>query len=682
MSTEQKTVVEPRAQRGPTRAPRADIQFLRAVAVIAVIAFHAGVPFVTGGYVGVDVFFVISGFLISSHLVDRIQRYGSPRFADFYARRVRRILPASMLVLLTTAVALATVVPVLDRPLFNGPRTTSSPFEDLLATAFYVPNLWFAHQSTDYLADSAPSPVQHYWSLGVEEQFYLMWPLLLFAGWVAARKRLTGIVATIIAVAAASFALSLWLTDANQAWAFFSPATRAWEFAAGAAVALWTGRYAMRLAHARIMALAGIVLIGASCLWFGASTAFPGVAALAPVLGTVLVIAAGDEWHRRSRSLALIASRTTQRIGDWSYSLYLWHWPLLILPPIVLTSHHWTLALAGVASTFVLAALTYRYVEQPLRVRGARPALTLTAAAASTVAIAVAILALNVVSANRDFGSVGEGDRVIEAGRPVTATTTIASNLEPALGEVSGTGYGVHSRKCLDELPKVGAEKCYTGADGAKHRIALLGDSHAAQLMPGLNAASAALDTTVWQITEKGCPAFPIVREGREDRCATWREAAYAALAREPVDAIVIANRSYHPEHDTAATADEWAAATTELLDGLPADVPVIWIRDYPEFESGVHECAAVNPGDITPCLANLDDPLRDVVIRAATGSAADHGAHIVDLEPYLCVADMCSIVQGATLVFADEHHLTSTYSATLAGLLEREIEPHLSGGR
>jgi len=248
---------------------RRDIQGLRAVAVLAVLLFHAGVAGVTGGFIGVDVFFVLSGFLISGALWRELAATGRVRLAAFWARRARRLLPSAALVGITTVVASA---------LLLSPLRGRSVVRDALAAALYALNYRLAAQGTDYLSlDAAPSPLQHYWSLGVEEQFYLGWPLLLLVAALAGRRRrsarapvLAAVVAVVGVVAVASFAVSLHLTDASQPFAFFSLPSRAWEFAVGAAVALAAGRLrGLRPGVAAVLGWCGLAGLGVGVVGLG-----------------------------------------------------------------------------------------------------------------------------------------------------------------------------------------------------------------------------------------------------------------------------------------------------------------------------------------------------------------------------------------------------------------------------
>ena len=273
----------------PRHTSRPEIQGLRAVAVMFVVLYHLWPGRLRGGYIGVDVFFVISGFLITGNLLREVDRRGRVRFADFWARRARRLLPAAFLVLLATGVGILLWVPQLMWQQF---------FKEIAASGLYVENWSLARDAVDYLASSnAPSPVQHYWTLSAEEQFYLGWPFLVMLGVLVASRtswpRTRAITAVLGTAALASLAFSLWQTVANPSVAYFSTFTRAWEFAAGALLACAGSRVALHGRPAALLSLVGLGTIAACGLLFTHDTPMPGTAAVVVVLASVAVIAAG-----------------------------------------------------------------------------------------------------------------------------------------------------------------------------------------------------------------------------------------------------------------------------------------------------------------------------------------------------------------------------------------------------
>jgi peptidoglycan/LPS O-acetylase OafA/YrhL len=342
---------------------RPDIEGMRAVAVCLVLLYHGfHAPF-TGGFVGVDVFFVISGFLITNLLLHEKEQKAGVSIPRFYARRVRRILPAA------TLVVLATVFVTYDRLGFIAGNQIAG---DAKWTAVFAANIHFGLVGTDYLGSQLPpSPLQHMWSLGVEEQFYLLWPgvflglVLLVRG----RRHRTALAVVLIGLIAASFAWSVIETRSNATWAYFSPLTRAWELGLGALVAVLATVAARVRPYwvTELLSLCGITGIAISALVLNSSTAYPGSAVALPVISTALLIATGCANHGTlvGRALAL---RPMQWIGARSYSLYLWHWPFLIIAAEYLgkklsATQNAGLLLLALAAT----AVTYRFIENPVR---------------------------------------------------------------------------------------------------------------------------------------------------------------------------------------------------------------------------------------------------------------------------------------------------------------------------
>ena len=327
------------------------------------LAYHARIPGLTGGYIGVDVFYVVSGFLITGLIVRELQSTGRVDLVAFYARRARRLLPAALVVIALTVIASAIVLPPLRVP---------DVAADGAAAALYVSNIRFAAQATDYLqAELAPSPLLHFWSLGVEEQFYLFWPALLFlvAGRGVSVRRI-GLVVALVAVL--SFALGVVWTATDAPLAFFLLPARAWELAVGASLALGISRLARLPARAATTAVAaGLALIVVGGIVFDTATPFPGRAALLPVAGAALVIAGGLRQPLNPLS-RLVAIPPMRWIGGISYSLYLWHWPLLVLPAAAVAGAGtgelpWPAKLGLLGLTFVLAEASRRWIEDPIR---------------------------------------------------------------------------------------------------------------------------------------------------------------------------------------------------------------------------------------------------------------------------------------------------------------------------
>jgi peptidoglycan/LPS O-acetylase OafA/YrhL len=367
--TEQRVETTPRAaQAGPHRKDgfRADVQALRALAVSLVVAVHLWPAQVTGGYIGVDVFFVISGFVISSQLIREIDGTGRIQLVQFYARRARRLLPTAFMVLIFVVAGTYAWVP---RSLWTDYA------QEVMASATYWENWllaakYYSHEPSQY------SAVQHFWSLSVEEQFYLCWPLLLLLLLFAISKRggrYRGVAfAGTAIVGLASLGYSIYFTQVAKSPAFFVLPVRIWEFAIGALIALGGQRFAMPRIAANVASLAGVTMIIFATATFGLQTDFPGAIALIPTAGTGLVIAAGTD-PRRQWHTVVSSSAPVQTLGDISYSLDLWHWPLIVLATFALPAAapggalSLPLALGLLAVSLVVAYLSKRLLEDPLR---------------------------------------------------------------------------------------------------------------------------------------------------------------------------------------------------------------------------------------------------------------------------------------------------------------------------
>ncbi|MGO1355233.1 MAG: acyltransferase family protein, partial [Brachybacterium tyrofermentans] len=306
---------------------RPDVQGLRAIAVLFVVLYHAGVPLITGGFVGVDVFFVISGFLISTHLLESLESHGRIRFGSFYAKRARRILPASLLVALLSVIAAWIWIP---------PLLMNEVAKGAVSVALYVPNMLFAVQGTNYLAETSPSVFQHYWSLGVEEQFYLFWPAILALGFWLCRRSERRLLIVVSVLTAISFVLCVVGMAISQPWTFFALPTRAWELGAGALVAflLRSGAPWLRSVRTGMLSWLGLALLVAVGLLYTDATPFPGYTAALPVIATALLIVGGAA-PGGANANRLLSVRPMQFVGAISYSLYLVHWPLQVIPQVV-----------------------------------------------------------------------------------------------------------------------------------------------------------------------------------------------------------------------------------------------------------------------------------------------------------------------------------------------------------
>ncbi|MCP2636464.1 acyltransferase [Microbacterium sp. HD4P20] len=663
-----------RRQAQPVRPGfRADIQGLRAVAVGAVLLYHAGVPFVPGGYVGVDVFFVISGFLITSHLLDQLQRHGKLRFGEFYARRARRILPASFVVLILSVVAaLIWYPPLLMRDVWAG----------AVATALYVPNYFFAAADADYLAEvSTPSLFQHYWSLGIEEQFYLLWPALLALTWalVRTRRALTGV---LVVVVVTSFALCVWLTVQSQPWAFFSLPTRAWELGVGGIVAVLL-QHRARAVPARFapaLGWAGIAAVAASVVFFSGETLFPGAAATLPVLGTAAVIVAGETAGGPTR---MLSTRAMVFVGAISYSLYLVHWPALVLPEASMAGRLPLWATLLIAAACVPAAwLLYRYVEDPVRkapvLTRARARLTLVGAAAGSVAclgIATGAYALADARPLNVERAVSE-TVIVDSPR---GTAYVPENLAPELREARESLPEIYDDGCNRGTGVTNAEGCVYG-DPEAPRIVLFGDSHAAHWFPAVEGFAADAGYAVEVHTKSSCPAADIetLRQGSPyPQCPQWRDAVIDRINEsQPVLVLLATFSDAELAPDVKDEPAMWDAAWGRTLDALES--PAVVLADTPDMLEDPAPCLSANLSSAEACGQPRDRALDGPAREAQISATASRGIPLIDLNEYLCDDDWCPPIIGSTLVYRDSHHMTAEMSAELADVLGEAVAPLL----
>ncbi len=650
------------------RARRADIQGLRAVAIVLVLVYHAGAPFLPGGYVGVDVFFVISGFLITGHLLRELDRSGRVSFAAFYARRVRRILPAALVVAVATMIAALIVLP---------PIRVIEVLRDAIATVLFVPNLWFAANATDYLADAAPSPFQHYWSLGVEEQFYLLWPALLALCALLARGRRM-LIAVIAVVAVGSLVASQLTLGSSETWAFFSLHTRAWEFAAGGLVAALPALDRVPAAVRGALGWAGLAAVVLAGVTYSEATPFPGLAALVPVLGTALVIAAGTapvHWGAE----AVLAPRVMQTLGLLSYSLYLVHWPIVNLAESAWGGLSFLagalLTLAGVP----IAWLLHRFVERPFltgdRLTHARPRTYLGAAAGST-AVATALALTLTAGVSSGALSSSRTDAVVEG----QATPFVPRDLNPSLADASADKADIYDDDCHAHWTASTFEDCRFGDVGADTVVALFGDSHAANWFPPLDRLGEQHGFELRTFTKASCPAADVLKYrdgGPDEECEAWRDAVLAELAAHPPKVVVIGDYALGELAPGADERAEWEAGVAATVSALGAHSEVVVMADTPRFPDKAAECLSDNLDDALKCdlpvERAVDVETNAVTERATSGS----GGTFLDLTDRIC-PDTCPRILGDLLVYRDKHHLTVAFSETLAPDLWAALQPLL----
>jgi peptidoglycan/LPS O-acetylase OafA/YrhL len=698
----------PEDQRRPGRPGhfRPDIEGLRAVAVGLVLLDHVfGWP--SGGFIGVDVFFVISGFLITGLLVRERARTGRISFRAFYVRRARRLMPAAVATLAVTALA--------SWLLFLDGRFRQTLTDELWAL-FFGANVHFAQLGTDYFQQSAaPSPVQHFWSLAVEEQFYLVWPaliLLVFAVPLGRRKgRTTLLVAAMALVTVASFAWSVHATATSPATAYFSTFTRAWELGVGALIAVSADRL-LRLPAVLRVALAWLGLVGVVLSAFVISSAdpFPGSLALLPVASAGLLVAFGAQ-RGGPGTRWVLGSPPARFLGRISYSLYLWHWPVVVLCLTVFEPGSVTCWAVALGVSLLLATVSYHAVEQPVmhsrwllpggrtRARDPRAAAVfrrgrvVAGVAAALVVVVGSGLTLAFPPGRLDPQAVAAVDAALRAQAEDGGTGDVASDpltrqiqlstqamswpedAVPALDQLPGYLEQQWSDGCFD----VGAwnvSSCLFGEADAAHRAVVLGDSIAGAYLPGLTSALLPQGWSVQTLTMGQCPnidAMTLYKKEPFQECADHREWALQHIAETRPELVVLSD-TYDTElaDATADKATVWREGLTSVVREAQQSGARVVLLTAPPAGANLQTCATTLSAP-TDCVQSV--PRRFTEQSAIEQQvAADTGATHVDPERWFCVDSRCPAVVGNTPVFADGLHMTAEYAERIGDQLAAAV--------
>jgi peptidoglycan/LPS O-acetylase OafA/YrhL len=680
----------------PRLTSRLDVQGLRALAVGLVILDHVGVPGVAGGFVGVDVFFVISGFLISSLLLHEATATGRVRIGHFYARRARRILPAATVVLVATSVFAAVEMSV---------SRVEEIVSDVRWAAFFAANIHFSRLGTNYFEeDRADSPVQHFWSLAVEEQFYLFWPLLLlmvclFVG----RRQLTAVTTLVASAWVASLVWSILRTPASPTEAYFSSATRVWELATGALLALagpYLGRIPRVVRH--VLVGGGLAAIGLAAVRYDASTVFPGWRALLPVLGTAAVLAAGASGA--VGPARLLTLRPMRYVGDISYSLYLWHWPVLVLGAEYVGDRR-TVAETGllVGVTVALSVLSYHAVENPIRrargwaVRGRR-ALALWPAALALV-LFTSGYAVTYSADAFEARIAGTSQSVVEApaagqDRAAGPTTADVEPRQPPVRDLLGAALDLAEAKAPITFPLRNLEgltsdswhykfRCYASWGGVRHRVcplgdpdaertvAVYGDSHAGMWLTALDALGEQGGYRVVPLVKVGCGPFdvePWHRNSPFPECSEFRAWALNEIEKLHPDAILLGYRGLMGVHAESAEeeAQAWTDGVSSSIRRLARLAPrVTLISDVTTLDFGPRECLTDPDSTMASCVAREDDVVR-IANRLTRRAARPLGARFIDVTGLVCRRHRCPLVVDHVVTFRDTTHLSASWVNTV----------------
>ena len=603
------------------------IQGLRAVAALLVTIFHARL--MPGGFIGVDIFYVISGYLITGLIIREIDKTGRLDLNEFYQRRIKRLLPTSVFVLFITAIVGMFVLPAITRDALG---------RDLFAAAAYVSNYLFAWWENDYQnLNATPSPFIHYWSLAVEEQFYVVWPIfILFLSRYGKRAIFQGVAI----VTALSLLLSIYLTQVAPIWAFYSLPTRAWELGFGALLLFIPDRYLRN----RFLPWIGAIGIAIATFNFDESTAFPGFNALLPVVATAILIGSIPVWPRFFNDLS--NNRLMQWLGAISYPLYLWHWPALVLPssalgrPLQIRER-----LLCILLTVVLAHITSKFVEQPLRHRSFSAKKTYGFFATTT---AVSLLAGVAIASTASSVIKVKG-------------TNYSFNLEQVVAKP-----GVYGDGCHVNYGEVESGDCTYGEKGSATKVVLYGDSHAAQWFPTLEVLAREKGFELISLTKSACPSVDVPRSDqgayKNSECDKWRENSVKRIQKIKPTAVILSSFQYFTEpRGYSSRAQWWNEGQRRLLADLQGSSRnLIYISDTPQPLR-----------DIPNCLASQD--VKDCDTTEKTPNVIINGFKKIDPTPWLCT-NVCSSIKDGYVVYRDGSHISVQSALALAPLLETAL--------
>jgi len=603
------------------------IQGLRALAALLVTIFHARL--LPGGFIGVDIFYVISGFLITGLILREIESTGKLDLQSFYQRRIKRLLPTSVFVLFVTAIVGMFVLPVITRDALG---------RDLFAAATYISNYLFAWWENDYQnLDATPSPFIHYWSLAVEEQFYIVWPVfILFLSRYGKRAIFRGIAVTTFL----SLLLSIYQTQTSPIWAFYSLPTRAWELGFGALLffvpeTFWKNRF---------IPWFGVIGIAIASFRFDENTAFPGVNALLPVVSTAVLIGSIAIWPRAFNDLS--NNRISQWLGAISYPLYLWHWPALVLPssalgrPLRIRERLFCIVL-----TIVLAHFTSKYIEQPIRHKKISGKKIYTFFAATT---AVSLIAGLVISSTSSSMIAVKG-------------TNYKFNLMDVMQKPA-----VYGDDCHSNYGETESGECTYGDLNSATTIVLYGDSHAAQWFPALEQLANEKGFKLVSLTKSACPSVDVPRADqgayKNIHCEKWRENSVQRIKGIKPAAVILSSYQYFSPPSRFSDVDKWwTDGQKRLLSSLNGSSDhLIYISDTPRPLRDIPNCLASR--DVKSCNTTERTPVK--VIR---------GFEIIDPAPWMCTK-LCPAIQDGYVVYRDASHISVAAALALKPQLEAAL--------
>jgi peptidoglycan/LPS O-acetylase OafA/YrhL len=653
----------------PNKRFRTEIEGLRAVAALLVAIYHIWLGNVSGG---VDVFFVVSGFLITTSLLGRIQRHGKIDIIDFILGLAKRLFPAAFFVLLVVTIASIIWLPQVQ---------WGQTLQEIFASAFYYQNWQLAFNAVDYLAqNNEASPVQHFWAMSIQGQFYILWPTVVFGLALLARRVLkttfkTTLTAMLLSVFTASMAYSIYLTSTNQAFAYFHTFTRVWEFALGGIVAVLGSQIVLRKSISFIIGWVGLIAIVSCGIVLQVSTVFPGYAALWPTLAAIFIILAGNN----GGSLGVhkfLSLKPLIKLGNLSYALYLWHWPILVFYFII--SGKETVSLTHgiliLLASIVLSCFTTYIVEKPIRTMQKTSPKWKRGSAVAACMIPVVLIASvwshQINQANAALANLVENKEY--PGALAAFSTSVEGDTEipvmPTPLQAQDDLPKVYEDNCHQSLSKSEVIACEYGVtDNPGSTIALVGGSHSAQWLPALEVIAEEENIKIINYTKSACRfTGEEVNSSTSESCYEWNKELINTLVSTKPDLVFttadVGRKAEVPE----GFVQQW-----ETLND--AGIPVFALRDNAWFDFDVPSCVEEKGEDSLECAQEREKALPSVSPFSKLDYVPEN-VHYADLTDYLCDEDYCKPVKGNVLVYRDKHHITATYARTMAPILKKEL--------
>jgi peptidoglycan/LPS O-acetylase OafA/YrhL len=660
---------------------RDDIQGLRAVGALLVAVYHIWIGRVSGG---VDVFFIVSGFLLIGSLGRELESKGRVDLISFLGRLARRILPAAFIVIVAI---MATGWLWLPKIQWDG------TIEDLAASTLYIENWLLAFNSVDYLArETTGSPVQHYWAMSAQVQALVLIAILLTAlGWIVRPTGATvtryGLLWFLGVLFLASFIYSVITTANNQTFAYFDTFARVWEFVAGGLLALFLPRISLGRYSRLILGWTGLIAILLCGVIIDVSTLFPGYVALWPITAAGMILIAGSGQPLRYSVGHILGGKSLVWLGNISYALYLWHWPILVA--YLTLSYENTASLeAGLAILLVsigLAYLTERYIESPFKAfQKLNDFRTSVGVTLSVGLIGLTLLTWNeyknhlidqelalVTTSKTHPGSAALGAKNDES---------VEMPLYPGLLTATKNNGKLYQKGCLQSMSEAEVKSCTFGPDNAPFEMVLVGGSHSAHWAPAfLDILKSIPNWKLTAYTKSACPfsTEPItdVKEYR-DSCREWNSRLLNRLLESPPDAvIVLATRTTYPqdperEHIPQGYRDQWLALIKERIN-------VIALRDTPRFGFDVPLCVDINGRNSHHCQLDRAKLLQNSNPALVLEEA--HQLNLIDLSNSFCTPKTCPPIAGNLLIHRDKGHISAAYMKSLSGTLAEVFIPKLS---